>query len=129
MTSARLEALWCEFNSRLAQPVGRPRLRVLPLPGQQRGEYSAGVVTVAPDAGDWWAVHEFAHHLWHERRIGWSVLGVRFLVAARIGWWNSKATELFADSVTFLLTGRWRRGWPKSPKGAEVLKALLKEQE
>ena len=31
MTSARLEALWYEFNSRLAQPVPKPRLRVRPL--------------------------------------------------------------------------------------------------
>lgn len=127
MTLIRLRGLWVEFEQHLAEPLAKPRLRILPLSGGKLGEYSAGVVTLTADAGDWWAFHEFAHHLWHTRRIRWSVLGVRFLLAARLGWWSSKATELFADSVAFLLTGRWRKGWPKSPKAAEVLRVLLRE--
>ena len=128
MTLPRLRSLWGRFNSLLAEPLPAPIMRLrlrFPHP-TQLGLYEAGVVWLSPLAGDWWAFHEYAHHLYNRRDMEHSVLGARFLEAAGMGWWDSGARELFADCVAWLMTGRWRRGWPKSVKAANVLRVLLR---
>jgi len=130
MTSARLEALWYEFNSRLAQPVPKPRLRVRPLlvTKGRLGECGVGFVTLDPLARPKHAFHEFAHWYWQRQDMQHRVLGARFLEAVRMGEWDSRAQETFADCLAFLMCGLWCHSGLRSVKGAEVLKALLKEQ-
>lgn len=130
MNLATLYRLWNEFNWMLAEPLHRPPLQIrlrFPHPAQM-GLCEAGVVYLSPLATRWWAFHEFAHYLWWTWDMEHHPLGARFLEAAGFGLWDERARELFADCVCWLLTGRWRRGWPKSPKAANVLRVLLKEQ-
>jgi hypothetical protein len=130
VTKQRLDTLWGRFNSLLVEPLPKPRLRVvLRFPEHsQEGETLARIVTLSVFASERVAYHEFAHHLWNVRDVGHSLLGARFLAAARLGLWDSPARELFADSMAWLLCGRWRRGWPRSVKAANVLRVLFKEE-
>jgi len=128
VTLTRLNRLWNQFNLRLAEPLPKPRLRViLRFPNRrQEGLCSAGVVTLSVFASERVAYHEFAHYLWWRRDIEHTVLGARFLEAARLGLWDTAARELFADSVAWLITGKWRRGWPRSVNAARTLLPLFR---
>lgn len=122
----RLERLWDWFEQQLVHyPCVREPSQMIDnaiIPGAV-GRYVPSVRMVLVGRGQpaVVAIHEFAHHYWYVCHVQDRPLGRRWLrVDGGHDWWDTKAQEEWASTLTWLLTNDEQVGGDVRPRTART---------